>query len=217
MKNINRILYSWIEKRFLGGCSNYNSLKVRKSCRSKLQARAVFAANGIPHAKGLVFFNPFKALQFAGNEGFPLVVKPNVSGFSRGSHFPVTNYLELIKAMFFARTWWPVSVVERYLDGNNYRVVVADGEIMSVIRRYPPFVEGDGVSGIEELIDRENEVRSQMGLYPVIHPIGKNSKAKRYLEQQGLKMSSVVSWCLQDAGSISITKLLWLQAEWLKR
>ena len=75
----------------MGGCSNYNSLEVRKSCRSKEQARDKFQQGNIPYAKGLIFFNPFAAIRFAKEHGFPLVIKPNVSGFSRGSHFPIRN------------------------------------------------------------------------------------------------------------------------------
>lgn len=191
MHSIKRILYRWIDKNFLGGCSSYNSLDVRKSCRSKLQARDMFAANQLPHAEGTTFFNPYKAVQFAREHGFPLVVKPNVSGFSRGSHFPITNYFELFKGIFFAKGWWPVTVVEEYLEGKNYRVVVANGKIMSVIRRYPPFVDGDGNSTISNLIDIENKVRKQMNLGPVIHQISKDRKVVGYLKKKGLKLSSV--------------------------
>lgn len=191
MKAIKRLLYSWIDKRFLGGCSSYNSLEVRKSCRSKLQARTVFAAHGIPHAKGTTFINPLKAIRFAQDCGFPLVVKPNVSGFSRGSHFPIANYQELHRAILFAKVWWPVSVVEQYLEGINYRVLVADGEIMSVIRRYPPFVDGDGQSTIGQLIDKENATRLQMALGPVIHPIPKDGRIVGYLKKQQLSLDSV--------------------------
>ncbi|MGB3209745.1 MAG: hypothetical protein WBB19_03475 [Desulforhopalus sp.] len=191
MRALKRILYRWIDNRFLGGCSSYNSLEVRKSCRSKLQARTVFAANNIPHARGTTFFNPLRAVRFAKEHGFPLVVKPNVSGFSRGSHFPITNYPELYRAIFFAKAWWPVSVVEQYLEGKNYRVLVADGKIMSVIRRYPPFVEGDGQSTISQLIDRENTVRREMQLGPVIHPIPKDGKIIGFLKKQQLTLESV--------------------------
>lgn len=190
---IKRVLYRFIDKKFLGGCSSYNSLEVRKSCRSKLQAREMFAANDIPHAKGTIFFNPFTAIRFAREHGFPLVVKPNVSGFSRGSHFPIRNYSELIKGMFFARAWWPVSVVEQYLEGKNYRVVVADGNIISVIQRYPPFVDGDGASTIDTLIDKENQTRDEMKLGPTIHNIEKDAKIVSYLKKQGLALSSVVA------------------------
>jgi D-alanine-D-alanine ligase-like ATP-grasp enzyme len=191
MKSIKRMVYSWVDGKFLGGCSSYNSLDVRRNCRSKFQARAMFAALDIPHAKGEVFINPYRALKFARKYGFPLVIKPNVSGFSRGSHFPIRSYGELLLAIFFAKGWWPSTVVEQYLDGKNYRVVVAGGEIMSVIRRYPPFVDGDGMATIDILIDRENAVRQEMGLGPVIHPIAKDGKVKKYLHKQGLSFNSV--------------------------
>ncbi len=86
--------------------------------------------------------------------GFPLVIKPNVSGYSRGSYFPITNHKELWKAALLAKIWWPTSIIEQYLQGKNYRVVVVKNEIMSIIRRYPPFIIGDGRSSIEQLIDQ---------------------------------------------------------------
>ena len=179
MLTIKRLIYKWVDRRFLGDCSSYNSLSIRKSCRSKLQARNVFEACNIPHAKGTTFLSPLKAVRFARVHGFPLVVKPNVSGFSRGSHFPITSLKELLLAIFWAKMWWPVTVVEQYLEGKNYRIVVVKEGIMSVIQRYPPFVDGDGKSSISTLIDRENDLRESMGLYPVIHPISKDRKVIR--------------------------------------
>jgi len=191
MLTIKQLIYKWIDNRFLGGCSSYNSLSIRKSCRSKLQAREVFALHNIPHAKGETFLSPFKAVRFARTHGFPLVVKPNVSGFSRGSHFPLTSYKELLLAMFWAKMWWPVSVVEQYLEGKNYRIVVVKEGIMSVIRRYPPFVDGDGISSINSLIDEENNLRRSMNLYPVIHPIPKDRKIIGYLKKKNLTLDFI--------------------------
>ncbi len=192
MRSLKRLIYGWIDKKYLGGCSSYNTLQVRKSCRSKLQARQVFAVNDIPHAIGTTFLNPFTAISFARQHGFPLCVKPNVSGFSRGSHFPIWSMSELWKAIFYAKCWWPVSVVEQYLEGCNYRVVVAQGEIMSVIRRYPPFVDGDGVSSIEKLIDTENTQRQKMKLLPVIHLISKDRKVVNFLKKQNVELGTVI-------------------------
>ena len=151
----------------------------------------MFATNSIPHAKGTVFFGPWKAIAFARKHGFPLVVKPNVGGFSRGSYFPIVSFKELLKAVFMVKIWWPTSVIEQYLEGKNYRVVVVAGEIMAVIRRYPPFVDGDGSSSIGELIDRENEIRENMDLYPVIHPIPKDGKIKGYLRKNGQDLDTI--------------------------
>lgn len=191
MKSFKKILYSWVSKTFLGGCSSYNSLKTRKSCRSKKQARAAFSQNGIPHAKGDIFLWPQKAIRFAREHGFPLVIKPNVSGFSRGSHFPITNYKELWRAMLLVKVWWPTSVIEQYLLGKNYRIVVVKDEIMSVIQRYPAFIIGNGTSSIGKLIDEENEVREKLDLYPVIHPINKNRQVAGFLKKSRLSFDSI--------------------------
>ena len=188
---IKKTLYAWISKKFMDGCSNYNSLEVRKSCRSKEQARDKFEQGGIPYAKGEIFFNPFTAIKFAKKFGFPLVIKPNVSGFSRGSHFPIRNYKELWKAIFLAKCWWPFTVVEQYLEGKNYRVVVANGEVVSVLQRYAPSVKGNGSSTIRELMKIENAIREEMKLYPVISPLKESAQTSTFLAKQGLNFDSV--------------------------
>jgi len=193
---VKKKIYQWISQRFMDGCSSYNDLTVRRSCRSKEQARAVFSDNKVPHAKGLIFLNPFNAIRFAKQYGFPLVIKPNVSGFSRGSHFPINSYGELWKAIFLAKLWWPTTVVEQYLLGKNYRVVVvksADkkGQLMSVIERFSPYVLGDGKQSIEQLIDEENDVRESMALFPVIHPLTKGSVTRKFLAKQSYSLATV--------------------------
>lgn len=191
IKTIKKLIYQWIEKRFMDGCSHYNPLSVRKKCRSKKQARSIFERLNIPHAQGEVFFNPFKALRFVKNHGFPVVIKPNVSGYSRGSHFPIRNFQEFWKAVWSVKIWWPTSIIEQYLEGKNYRVVVVKDDIMSVLRRYPPFVVGDGKNNIGTLIDIENDQRASMALYPVVHPIAKNDQIKKYLKKHGLSLDAI--------------------------
>lgn len=175
----------------MAGCSNYNSLKVRQASRSKKQAREMFDRHDIPHAKGTLFYNPLTAHRFAREHGFPLCIKPNVSGFSRGSHFPITNYRQLWKAALMVKIWWPGSIVEQYLLGANYRVLATSDNLISVIRRYPPFVDGNGHDSIEKLIDDENAIRKQMGLYPTMYPIDKSASVTRYLKSQGKTLNTV--------------------------
>jgi len=148
---LKQLVYKWISKKYMDGCSNYNSLEVRRASRSKDQARAMFAKHDVPHARGRIFINPFTAHKFAKEHGFPLCIKPNVSGFSRGSHFPITNNKELWKAALMVKVWWPSSVVEQYLHGANYRVLATQDQIVSVIRRSPPFIDGNGTDTIGTL------------------------------------------------------------------
>jgi D-alanine-D-alanine ligase-like ATP-grasp enzyme len=191
MLGLKRRLYAKISKQFMNDCSNYNSLSVRRGCRSKKQARDIFAANNVPHAKGRIFFGPLAAYRFVKEHGFPVVIKPNVSGFSRGSYFPIQSYQQLFKALLMAKIWWPTTVIEQYLEGKNYRVVVIDGEIMSVIERFPPIVVGNGSDTIRQLADAENKIRQEMGLFPTIHPILESVQTIKHLAKQGLTFDSI--------------------------
>ena len=191
MRKLKSLVYAWISERYMHGCSNYNSLEVRKGCRSKAQGRAVFNANDVPHARGMVFLWPWTAHKFAKKYGFPLVIKPNVSGYSRGSYFPINSIGELYKAMFWAKVWWPTTIIEQFLLGANYRVLTTDKELISVIRRYSPFVIGNGKDNIGKLMDDENQIRKEMQLHPVIFPLAKSDQVIRHLKKQKLTLLSV--------------------------
>lgn len=191
MKKMKVVMYAWISQKYMHGCSNYNSLQVRKSCRSKAQARKVFASNDIPHARGMIFVWPWRAYKFVKKHGFPVVVKPNVSGYSRGSYFPINNFAALWKAIALAKIWWPTTVIEQYLKGANYRVLGTDHSLISVIRRYSPFVVGNGRDSIDALIDQENRIRQQMKLHPVIYPLNKQPQVVKHLALHQLSLQSV--------------------------
>jgi D-alanine-D-alanine ligase-like ATP-grasp enzyme len=187
-----KILHKFLSRFFLSGCSDYNSLQVRSACRSKTQARLAFEKNNLPYAQGINFINPMDAFKFSDKHGFPLVVKPNVGGFSRGAYFPIENKTQLLRAVIGVKKWWPVSIIESYLWGSNYRVVVTKQGVMSVLRRYPPFVIGDGVQTIESLIDAENITRIEMELDPITKKIPKNLAIKNHLKKQNLNLKTVL-------------------------
>lgn len=177
MKWIKRQIYSFLEKHFFDGCSRYNGLEVRRASRTKKQARKKFASIGAPHAKGLIFYNPLRAVKFAKEHGFPLVLKPNFGTFSRGSFFPIRTWGQFWKAMFLTKLYWPRTVVEEYIEGNSYRVVVIKGKTMVVAHRTPPELTGDGKSMVSQLIDNENQTRREMKLLPTMYEIDKDRVA----------------------------------------
>ena len=191
MRKLKSLIYAWISEKYMQGCSNYNSVEVRRGCRSKAQGRAIFANNNVPHARGLVFFWPWTAHAFAKEHGFPLVIKPNVSGYSRGSYFPINDFKSLYKAIFWAKVWWPTTVVEQFLQDSNYRVLATNHGLISVIRRYAPFVTGNGKDTISKLIDDENIVRQEMKLHPTIYPLTKSDQVISHLKKQSLSLQSV--------------------------
>ncbi len=188
-----KVIYSLISKWFLSGCSDYNSLSVRRSCRTKEQGKKAFNQLGVPSAKSALFYFPIGAFSFVKKYGFPVVIKPNIGGFSRGAHFPIENYWQLLRASFMVKIWWPRSIIEQYLSGNNFRIVTVKDDVMSIIQRYPPFVIGNGLDNISSLIDQENIIRTQMKLAPTISHIPKNIAIKNHLKSQNLSLSSIVT------------------------
>ena len=189
---IKQIIYKYIEKKFLNGCSDYNSLSVRQASRSKKQAREIFAKNNIPHAKGRIFIHPYTAYKFAREIWFPLVLKPNVGGFSRGSHFPIMTWKEFWIAMFFVKWWWPTTVIEEYLFGKNYRVVTTKWSVDIAMARTPGYVIWDGVSPISQLMETENKIRDEMKLSPIISPLKQSRIIRKYLKKQWYSLETIL-------------------------
>ena len=192
LKTVQRWFYQTVVNGFFSpDCSNYNSLEVRRTCRTKAQGRTKFAEHDIIHARGCIFLNPFTALKFVKDYGFPVVIKPNLSSFSRGSFFPINSYKELWKAMFLARVYWPWLVIEEYIPGGNYRITACNGQIIAASERFEPYVDGDGVSTIAELMTAENAIRESMKIYPAMHPLMPSKPVLRYLKSQQLNLESV--------------------------
>jgi D-alanine-D-alanine ligase-like ATP-grasp enzyme len=187
-----QFIYQFLSKYFLSDCSAYNSLKVRQNCRSKKQARSCFKQLKIPYAKGKIFINPFSVFTFVKRYGFPVVIKPNVGGFSRGAYFPINTKWQLFKASIGVKKWWFSSVIEQYLEGKNYRIVVIKNEVMAIVRRYPPFVIGDGIQNINQLIDEENQLRQTMKIIPEVKCIPKNYAIKKHLKQHNYSLKTIL-------------------------
>jgi D-alanine-D-alanine ligase-like ATP-grasp enzyme len=187
-----QFIYQFLSKYFLSDCSAYNSLKVRQNCRSKKQARSCFEQLKIPYAKGKIFINPLNVFSFVKKYHFPVVIKPNVGGFSRGAYFPIKTKWQLFKASIGVKKWWFSSVIEQYLEGKNYRIVVIKDEVMAIVRRYPPFVIGDGMQSINELINEENQLRQTMKLTPEVKLIPKNRAIKKHLKQHYYSFETVL-------------------------
>ncbi len=190
IRPIKRYCYAFLEKHFFEGCSRYNNLAVRRASRTKALAKTVFTEINAPQAKGIVFINPFRAFKFVKKHGFPVVLKPNFGTFSRGSFFPIRTMSEFWKALFLTKLFWPKTILEAYIEGKNYRVVVIKGKTMVVADRMPPFVIGDGKKTIETLIDKENETRESMGLRPVIFLLDKKVIVK-YLKKESKSLADI--------------------------
>ena len=86
---------------------------------------------------------------------FPLIVKPN-SGTQGQDVSLVHNQAELARALKKVFLHDRVALVQKYVQGRDYRIVVLDKEIISAYERIPLNVIGDGRSTIKQLLEKKN-------------------------------------------------------------
>ncbi|NDK10311.1 hypothetical protein GW846_06070 [Candidatus Gracilibacteria bacterium] len=55
-----------------------------------------------------------------------------------------------------------VAILQRFVEGDDYRIVVLDQEVIASYRRLPLSVEGDGVHSIIQLLQIKQERFRQM-------------------------------------------------------
>jgi D-alanine-D-alanine ligase-like ATP-grasp enzyme len=125
-------------------------------------ARFFMARMGYPTAPGRAFYSDRwcarigsrqdidAAYRYAAKIGFPVFVKPN-SGSQGINVAKVFTRQQFYRAMRSIFTEDFVALVQPELSGNDYRVVVLDGRVISAYQRFPLSVRGDGVSSIAQL------------------------------------------------------------------
>lgn len=92
-----------------------------------------------------------QAIEFAAHAGFPLFVKPNEESEGRGVS-RVYDIRQLVDALHELFSWTDHVLVQKPIAGNEFRVVVLDGEIISAYQRWPLQICGDGCLTIRELL-----------------------------------------------------------------
>jgi D-alanine-D-alanine ligase-like ATP-grasp enzyme/acylphosphatase len=127
-------------------------------------ARDLLAGQGLPVPEGAVVDVADRAAAEALRDriGYPLVVKP--AGGSKGTAVTVgitsadefTRACDEVAASKYAHTG---VVVERFVTGDDYRVLATRTETLSVVRREPASVVGDGIRTVEELVVAANAAR----------------------------------------------------------
>ncbi len=112
---------------------------------------------GIPIPKGTVVRKLTSAIEDAEWLGYPVVVKPHDGHHGKGVTTDIQNEEELRESFERAQSISEKVIIEQYLTGNDYRILVIDGKFTAAAKRAPAKVVGDGVHTIAELIDIENQ------------------------------------------------------------
>jgi cyanophycin synthetase len=88
--------------------------------------------------------------------GLPVVVKPKNGNQGKGVTVNIANREQFNLAYASAAEFDDELLVERYLPGNDFRLLVIGNKLVAAARRDPPQVAGDGVKTVRQLVDQVN-------------------------------------------------------------
>lgn len=126
------------------------------SCNKQL-SKYLLSEQQIPVPRGKVVYSEISALIAAGQLGMPVVVKPLDSNQGKGVHLNLGQKSEIKEAFYNASQYSKGVIVEQFIKGADYRVLVVGNEVKAVAKRLSASVTGDGKHTISELVNIINE------------------------------------------------------------
>jgi cyanophycin synthetase len=125
--------------------------------------------------------------------GYPVVIKPLNANHGKGITVNIRDLETAETAYDAAKEYSPIVLVEKHVQGDDYRLLVVNNKLRAVAKRIPARVVGDGYSTIDELIEQVNtDPRRGYGHENVLTQIAIDEMTIRLLEQKGYRLSDVL-------------------------
>ena len=125
--------------------------------------------------------------------GFPLVIKPINGNHGRGITTNIQDKETALLAFSQAKKVSNSVIVERFITGFDYRILVVNYKLVAAAKRTPAHVVGDGISTIQQLIDEVNkDPRRGYGHEKILTQIDVDAITHKILDEKGLTLDSVI-------------------------
>ncbi len=140
--------------------------------------------------------------------GYPLVIKPIDGNHGRGISVDIRSYEDAVKAFHAAKEVSRRVIVENYIRGEDYRLLVINNTFVAAALRSPAHVIGDGKSTITELVAEVNkDPRRGFGHEKELTAITINDLTKTIITDAGYTEDSVLAegekLILKDTANLS--------------
>ncbi|XLZ71584.1 cyanophycin synthetase [Massilia sp. SR12] len=160
--------------------------------QDKELTKKLLDAAGVPVPTGRTAEDAEDAWKAALEIGLPVVVKPKDGNQGKGVTVNITTREQTIAAYNAAKEFRDDIMVERFLAGHDFRLLVIGNKLVAAARRDPPHVVGDGVHSVRELVDIVNaDPRRGTGHGTALTKIRFDDIALARLALQGLAADSV--------------------------
>jgi len=179
--------------------------------RNKDLTKQLLTSCGVPVPEGRIVESAEDAWEAAEDIGVPVVVKPTDANHGRGVSTELMTRAEVEAAYHLADAEGSEVLVERFVRGNEHRLLVVGGKLAAATRGETISVVGDGIATIRELIDRQvnsDPRRGEEEEFPLdVLLVDKNPAVKFEIERQGYSADAVlakdVSIIVQRNGNVA--------------
>jgi cyanophycin synthetase len=122
----------------------------------KILTKEVLELACVPVPVGGVAGTETEAVAIAADIGYPVVVKPHDGNQGKGVTLNLLTPQEVRAAFNLAANYSSRVIVEKYIPGRHYRLIVVNGHVVAAAERLPAYVTGDGSSSLRRLVEIEN-------------------------------------------------------------
>src|SRR5271170_8054298 len=158
----------------------------------KEETNKILATLGLPVPKQELVQSERQAVRAAQRIGFPVVTKPYNGNHGRGISIRLNTDEEVAQGFTVAREHSRSVIVETFLEGDDHRLLVVNGELVAATRRTPGHVVGDAEHNIAALIEIVNQdPRRGVGHEKVLTRLELDAQALKMLQRAGLTAQSV--------------------------
>jgi cyanophycin synthetase len=161
---------------------------------NKEQTKKMLDDASIPVAKGGICYDEEDLQETIDDIDYPIVIKPLDGNHGKGASINVTNWEDAVKGLKHAKEYSRRVIVEKFITGFDFRVLVINNEVVAAAQRVPAHVIGNGKNTIQELIDIINEdPRRGYGHENVLTEITIDRSTERLIKNAGYTLESVLS------------------------
>src|SRR6187402_2652457 len=158
----------------------------------KEETNKILATLGLPVPKQELVQNEGQAVRAARRIGYPVVTKPYNGNHGRGISIRLTTDEEVELGFKIAREHSRSVIVETFLEGDDHRLLVVNGELIAATRRTPGHVVGDGRHTVSQLVEIVNQdPRRGVGHEKVLTRLEIDAQAQIMLARAELTADSV--------------------------
>ncbi len=158
--------------------------------------KSLLSACGVPVPEGRLVDSPEDAWDAAEDIGLPVVVKPQDGNHGRGVSTELMTHEEVLAAYKLADGEGSGVIVERFIAGNEHRLLIVGGRLAAAVRGESISVTGDGETSIRDLIDRDINTdprRGEAEEFPLdVVLVDKNLAVNFEIERQGFTPDSIL-------------------------